>query len=56
MTPEQLARFVADSCEKQGVPVKVTDSRVLADIASLLRADSSSLPKNRDLEADKVAD
>jgi hypothetical protein len=40
LTPEQLAAFVAESCDRQGVPVKVTDLRVLANVATLLRGDS----------------
>lgn len=36
LTPEELAAFVAESCDRQGVPVKVTDARVVADVAVLL--------------------
>ena len=39
LTQEQLAVFVAESCERQGVPIKVTDVRVLANVATLLRGD-----------------
>jgi len=40
MTPDQLAVFVAESCERQGVPLMVTDARVLEDVAILLRGDA----------------
>ena len=43
LTPEQLTVFVADSCERQGVPVKVRDVRVLADVATLLRGDGAGV-------------
>ena len=33
-----LEAFVARSCERQGVPVKVTHARVVADVAALLGA------------------
>jgi len=39
LTSEELAAFVAESCERQGVSVKVTDVRVLANVATLLRGD-----------------
>ena len=43
LTSEQLAVFVAESCDRQGVPVKVTDVRVLADVATLLRGERRGL-------------
>ena len=43
LTPEELAVFVAESCERQGVPLKVTDVRVLANVATLLRGDGRGL-------------
>lgn len=36
LTPEALAAWVAASCERQGLPVKVTDTRVVGQVASLL--------------------
>ena len=38
LTPDELAAFVQRSCEAQGVPVKVTDARLLDDVAALLAA------------------
>lgn len=38
LTPEELAEFVERSCEASGVPVKVTDARVIDDVAALLAA------------------
>jgi len=43
LTSEELAVLVAESCERQGVPVKVTDVRVLANVATLLRGDGQGL-------------
>lgn len=56
MTPDQLAVFVAESCERQGVPLKVTDARVLADVAILLRGDAgkSSQSGRQQSEGDSV--
>jgi hypothetical protein len=36
LTPEAVAAWVAASCERQGVPVKITDARVIGHVASLL--------------------
>ena len=47
LTPDQLAVFVAASCERQGVPVKVTDVRVLGSVATLLRGDGALLTLQR---------
>ena len=38
LTQEELAAFVKRSCEAQGVPLKVTDARVIDDVAALLAA------------------
>jgi len=38
MSPDELARWVTDSCEAQGVAVKITDSAVLAPLGALLAA------------------
>jgi hypothetical protein len=35
---ERVEAWVAASCAEQGVPVKVSDRRVLAGVAELLRA------------------
>jgi len=57
LTPEQLAVFVAESCDRQGVPVKVTDVRVLADVATLLRGERGvvKLEDDRKVTADGEA-
>ena len=34
---QRIAAWVERSCAEQGVPVKITDRRVLAEIAELLR-------------------
>ena len=36
LTDDQVAAFVTASCAAQGVPVKVTDSKVLGDVVVLL--------------------
>lgn len=53
--PDWLARWVAESCTAQGVPVKVTDPAVLARVGVLLgarmggtRAQGASAPSTRD--------
>jgi len=38
LSREELAEFVARSCERQGVPVKVTDAAVVGRMAALLGA------------------
>ena len=38
LSREELAEFVARSCERQGVPVKVTDAVVVGRVAALLGA------------------
>jgi hypothetical protein len=38
VSAEQVAAWLAASCAGQGVPVLVTDPRVLADVAALLSA------------------
>jgi hypothetical protein len=35
-TPEQIAAWVRSSCDKQGIPVHVTDSSVLRQVVALL--------------------
>ncbi len=40
LSGEELAAFVAASCERCGVPVKVTDAAVLRVVATLLGGDS----------------
>ena len=42
MSADQLARWVEASCVLQGVPVKVTDARVVRQVATLLGAGSES--------------
>lgn len=36
VSPEQVAAWLAASCQAQGVPVVVTDARVLGQVAALL--------------------
>lgn len=36
LTAEELARFVAESCSAQGVPIKVTDIAVVRQVTALL--------------------
>ena len=36
LTPAQVAEWLAESCAAQGVPVRVTDPQVLAQVAALL--------------------
>ena len=36
LTPEDVAAWLVASCAEQGVPVLVTDPRVLATVAALL--------------------
>jgi hypothetical protein len=36
VSPEQVAAWLAASCQAQGVPVLVTDARVLGRVAALL--------------------
>ena len=38
VSAEDVAAWLAASCAEQGVPVLVTDPRVLADVAALLSA------------------
>ena len=38
MSPEVVAAWLRASCAQQGVPVLITDPRVLADVAALLSA------------------
>ena len=43
LTRAELAAWVAASCERQGVPVKVTDAVVVTNVATLL-TDGSARP------------
>lgn len=36
MTADELAVWVTASCERQGIPVKITDRRVITEVAALL--------------------
>lgn len=36
LTPEELAAWVTASCERQNVPVKITDDDAVAKVAALL--------------------
>lgn len=36
LTPEQIRDWLVSSCERQGVPVTITDPRIVADVAVLL--------------------
>lgn len=45
LSSDELADFVARSCERQGVPVFVTDAAVLARVAALLGAGPPAPPK-----------
>ncbi len=47
MSAEDVADWLAASCAEQGVPVLVTDPRILADVAVLLSAGRSSDPPDR---------
>lgn len=38
VSAEDVAAWLAASCAEQGVPVVITDPRVLADVAALLSA------------------
>lgn len=40
LTPEELAEFVRASCERQGVPLKVTDAFVLSRVTALLTGEA----------------
>lgn len=42
LTSEELADFVRASCERQGVPVKVTDSLVVSRVSALLTGEAPS--------------
>ena len=53
LTPEELAAFVAESCRRQGVPVKVTDANVLANIATLLRGDVAGFRRGERSELER---
>lgn len=41
LSPDELASFVAASCVRHGVPVKVTDMAALAVVATLLQGRDS---------------
>ena len=45
LSGDELAEFVARSCERQGVPVFVTDAAVLARVSALLGAGPPAPPK-----------
>jgi len=45
LTGDELAAFVTRSCERQGVPVFVTDAAVLARVTALLGAGPPAPPK-----------
>ncbi len=47
MTDEAFAAWVTASCERQGVPVKVTDVRVVAEVAALLSGGTARPPAKR---------
>jgi hypothetical protein len=36
VNPEEVARWLAESCESQGVPLRIVDPVVLRDVAVLL--------------------
>lgn len=36
MSPDELAAWVTESCQRHGVPVKVTDALVVRDVVTLL--------------------
>ncbi len=38
LTDEDLFAFVEASCRAQGIPVKVTDAKVVGEVAALIRA------------------
>ena len=38
LSPEEVARWVEASCERQGVPVKVEDHAAATQVAKLLKA------------------
>lgn len=37
-----MLAFLEESCRSQGVPVKVTDPRTLAEVAEILRAGAAA--------------
>lgn len=47
MTQEQVAEWTRQSCEAQGVPVKVTDPMVLHQVAILLGRDQVRSDKGK---------
>ena len=51
---ERIEAWVKASCEEQGLPIKITDRRVLAQVAELLRSrPGQSRQKGRRRDASK---
>jgi hypothetical protein len=46
LTPAQVAEWLAGSCAAQGVPVRVTNPQVLAQVAALLPS-AGGAPRSR---------
>ena len=47
LTAHEFAVWVAASCERSGVPVKITDSKALHDVAVLLQGRDGRLAAQR---------
>lgn len=47
MTPEELATFVARSCERSGVPVKVRDDAVMGHVLVLMGGPKAGMEQER---------
>jgi hypothetical protein len=50
---ERVKAWVEQSCAEQGVPVKVTDRRVVAQVAELLRSPAQSRQTGRSRDSSK---